>query len=119
MLQAIQNFAKVFEEANCFKTNEKRIKLFSMYIEEKQESLLKHLVRAESNDPLRMSTLHFNFSLPCGVINRRVGRPRETWAHNVYGRMWSKYRCRSNSDFKSNPNAAMLNMEAAIKNRTI
>ena len=111
--------AKVFEEANRFKTNEKRIKPFSVYIEEKQEALLKHLVRAESSDPLRMSTLRFNSPLPCGVINRRVGRPRETWAHNVYSRMWSKYQYGSSFEFKTDPNTSIQKMEAAIQNRTI
>ena len=115
--------AKVFEKANQFKNPHsqpgKNIRPFSVYIEQKQEALLKHLVRADSSDPLRMSTLRHNSPLPCPVINRRVGRPRDTWANSIYNNMWTKYHYGTASGFRANPDASILRMEAAIKSRTI
>ena len=115
--------ALVFAKANALKNPSgamgKDIKPFSKYIEEKQEALLKHIVRSPNDDPLRVSTLTYNSPIPCRVANRRTGRPRQTWAYGVYESMWSKYGFGSADAFKSDPDKAIKSMESSIKQRII
>ena len=87
--------------------------------EEKQESLLKHIVRSDQLDPLRVATLRHNSPIPCLVSNRRPRLPRLTWAYGVYENIWIKHRYGTKQDFKADPDRSILKMEVDIHARTI
>jgi len=115
--------AKVFENANAARNPSnlpgRNIKSFSCYVEEKQESLLKHIVRSDQLDPLRVATLRHNSPIPCLVSNRRPGRPRLTWAYGAYENIWVKHGYGTKQDFKADPDKSILKMEVDIHARTI
>ena len=81
---------------------------------EKQESLLKHTVRAPNDDPLRQVMLMHTSPLPRVTANRRVGRPKSLWAHECYKRIWMKQGLGSELQFNSNKDACVTSMAANI-----
>eukprot|EP00973_Karenia_brevis_P086279 11964419-Karenia_brevis.AAC.1 len=71
-----------------------RIRTFSSYVSIKAKSLMGHLFRANTNDPMRKATLlhqhteNFPNPSPPGLNlppKFRVGRPRVNWARDVLG----------------------------------
>ena len=114
---------KVFENANSAinvsSHTVKQIKTFSGYLHQKQESLLKHIVRLDSSDPLRQATLEHDTPLPKQPLQRRVGRPREHWADNVYKKMWTKYNFGVATQYKQDPNTCISPMSAKIMRKEI
>ena len=114
---------KVFDNANAIANPKhvpnKNIRPFRQYIYNKQEVLLKHVVRSANEDPLRQSTLRFNSPLPFAPSTRRVGRPRANWTWETYKRLYSKHNYRDEQTWKTNPAQAVQSMEADIQNRVI
>jgi len=114
---------KVFQKANDIKnpkkTPGKNIKTFRNYIEDKQEALLKHLVRADPKDPLRQATFEPESILPVIYTKRRVGRPRKQWTMETYRRLYFKNKRGTPQVWKMNPFNAIHSMTSDIKNRTI
>ena len=92
---------------------------FSTYVHTKQEALLKHVVRAPNQDPLRETMLHASSLLPVVTNNRRVGRPKSLWAHEVYKRIWIKAEMGSETQFESNRDVCIEQMAAPIKARIV
>ena len=50
-------------------------------------------MRAQSSDPLRQTTLKDGTNYPYVLLNRRVGRPKETWADKALEQLWEEVRC--------------------------
>ena len=114
---------KVVENANAIRNPNcvpgKDIKLFSSYVADRQEALIKHTIRETNSDPLRQCTFEPDSALPVTMQNRRVGRPREKWAYSNLERMHIKYGFGTKQDFKSHLADSCLNLEALARNRTI
>jgi hypothetical protein len=115
--------ARVFERASAIanpksKPN-KNIRPFSHYVQTRQESLLKHIVRSPNDDPLRQCTLEFNRPLPFQVPKRRVGRPRLNWTTEAYKRIYIKNNLGTLATWKADTPSAIWNMEADIRNRLL
>ena len=115
--------ARVFERASTIanpksKPN-KNIRPFSHYVQTRQESLLKHVVRSTNDDPLRQCTLEFNRPTPFKVLKRRIGRPRLNWTSEAYKRIYIKSNRGTSETWKSDPSSAIWNMEADIRNRLL
>jgi hypothetical protein len=93
-LNRANTHAKVLERAsrvaNPKSKPNKNIRRFSHYVQTRQESLLKHIVRSPNEDPLRQRTLEFNRPIPSQVPERRVGRPRLNWTTEEYKRTYFK-----------------------------
>ena len=115
--------AKVSENANrSVNPNllpNKSIRPFSTYVHNKQEALLKHIVRSPNEDPLRQCTLDFNRPTPFAIGKRRVGRPRLNWTVETYKRLFIKHGYGTAADFQDNPNRSIRAMENNIRLRTI
>ena len=114
---------RVFERANVIanpksKPN-KNIRTFSHYVQGRQESLLKHIVRSSNEDPLRQCTLEYNRPIPFQVPKRRVGRPRLNWTNEGYKRIYLKNNLGIEQTWKADPHQAIWNMEAGIRNRSL
>ena len=75
---------------------------------------MKHVVRAPNDDPLREALLRYNSPLPLEPVLRRVGRPRTSWAENVYERIWIKSGFGSPTEFKANKGTAILAVHGPI-----
>ena len=114
---------KVFKCANEIKnpkkTPGKDIKTFREYVENKQEALLKHLVRADGSDPLKQATFEPESILPIIYTKRRVGRPRKQWTMETYRRIYFKHNRGTKQTWNLNPFAAIHSMTNDIKNRVI
>ena len=98
---------KVFENANAVLNTRRgrsaHVQTFSEYLGRKQEILLKHIVRLPNEDSLRQATLEPSSAIPKRPDQRRVGRPRQHWADNVYNRMWTNHRFGTKDQYKQNP----------------
>ena len=77
----------------------KKIKQFSEYIHEQQNELLAHIIRADNNDPMRMSALDTASDRPRTHNNRRAGRPRQHLIHESYKRVWNLIPGNEHSEF--------------------
>ena len=115
--------SRVFERASSIanpkgKPN-KNIRPCSHYVQTRQESLLKHVVRSPNEDPLRQCTLELNRPIPFQVPKRRVGRPRLNWTTEAYKRIYVKSHRGTPSTWKSDPHTAIWNMEADIRSRLL
>ena len=114
---------KVFENANAAlntrRAGTKRIQTFSEYLHKKQETLLKHIVRLQNDDPLRQATLEPNSANPKQPVQRRVGRPRQQWVDNVYKRMWTSHCFGTADQYKQNPGTCIASMAPTIMRREI
>ena len=84
----------------------------------KQEALLKHTVRAPSDDPLREAMLRYRSPMPLEPIVWRVGRPKICWALNVYETIWVKGGHGSTQSFKSDTKNCIEQMHPHIVDRT-
>ena len=104
---------------NPQKLPNKNIRPFGEYVQCKQESFLKHTVRAPNDDPLREALLRYNSPVPLEPVNRRVGRPKTSWAENVYERIWVKSGLGAHADFKNDKKSCVLNMCEPILSKSI
>lgn len=81
----------VMQRANAIKNPEgkpgKDIAPYSEYIHYKQNSLLAHIARTSTHDPLRQCTFTPGTNLPFQMGRKRVGRPRHNWTVQTYERM--------------------------------
>ena len=115
--------AYVLQKANVFKNPQNRpnknIRTFEEYVNEKQEVLLKHVVRESPSSPLREAMLKYKSPLPVEPHIRRVGRPKVSWVHNVYERIWKKSKQGSLQTCRQDKNAAIRLMEPLIQNKSI
>ena len=107
------------EIKNPTHTPGKDIRSFSQYVQLSQEALLKHTVRASNDDPLREAMLIPNSPQPNVTNNRRIGRPKTLWVHDVYKRIWTKTSMGSAVAFATNLEQNIDHMGAAIKLRNI
>ena len=114
---------KVFELANAAKNPEditgKHIKPFSLYIHEKQEVWVKHIIRSENGDPLRQCSFEPFAATPRCFPNRRVGRPRDKWAETIMKRIYVKHSYGSQEQFKMNPHVACASLRKDIMDKLI
>ena len=114
---------KVFENANTLmNTNNhgtRQIQSFSQYLDKKQETLLKHIVRLPNDDPLRQASLESNTPNPKQPLLRRVGRPRQHWADSVYQKMWTRHGLGTADQYKRNPTTCIANMAPKIWSREL
>jgi len=114
---------RVMDLANQKKNPEsvpgKNIKTFENYVQDKQKSLIKHIVRLPDEDPLRQCTLEPGSILPHVVHNRRVGRPRENWAWSAFEKVYVDSHFGIREQFKQDPPAALHAMEHSIRNRFV
>ena len=113
----------ILQKANSIKNlssePNKDIRPFSEYLRTKQESLLKHIVRAQNNNPMRETTLRHGSALPHTVANRRVGRPKKQWALQTYERIWCRHDFGNETQYKADTDGAILKMESCIRERAI
>ena len=113
----------VLGNANAIRNPEniagKFIKPFSVYVCAKQESLVKHTIRENDNEPLRQCTFEPASARPLGVKNRRVGRPRGNWAYGTLERMHVRYGYGNKRSFREPLNTACANLETEIRNKNI
>ena len=109
--------ANQHKNPNCLPN--KNIRTFSQYVNEKQEALLKHTVRTLSNDPMREAMLVHNSPLPRVTDKRRVGRPKNLWAHECYKRVWMKSGMGSELQFDSNRDACIHQVAASLHARSV
>ena len=98
---------------------EKDLKTFEEYLFDKQQSLIKHIVRLPEEDPLRQCTLEPGSMTPYNVSNRRVGRPRGNWAWNAFERVFVDCNFGISEQFKQDPQGSLNRMEHSIRNRII
>ena len=115
--------AKIRQDANAVMNPQgkpnKNIVSFSEYEQKRQETWLKHLVRAPNDDPLRKCTLKDHDDLPLTPHLRRVGRPKVTWAERIYRRMWTKHSLGTDATFKLDPPGAMQRLGEKARLRII
>ena len=114
---------EVFRRANAIKnpdqTDGKNIKTFQQYVETKQESLLKHTIRADDTDPLKQTTFEPNTVAPPIHAKRRVGRPRKQWVTETYKRIYINNGIGTLQSWNLDPWAAIRHTITPIRNRTI
>ena len=114
---------EVFRQANAERNPNgepnKEIRSFQSYVEYKQEALLKHLVRADENDPLKMATFEPDTVVPRIYVKRRVGRPRKEWTVEAYKRLYLKHSYGTEETWKIDSYANILKLITPIRNRQI
>jgi hypothetical protein len=114
---------EVFRQANAERNPNgepnKEIRSFQSYVEYKQEALLKHLVRADENDPLKMATFEPDTVVPRIYVKRRVGRPRKEWTVEAYKRLYLKHNYGTEDTWKIDSYANILKLITPIRNRQI
>jgi len=114
---------KVFQQANLIKnpqnTPNKNILTFETYIRNTQEALFKHLVRLPETDPVRQCTFEPNSAIPHIHTNRRVGRPRIRWEHDIASRIFTQNNLGTHYEFTQNPTNCYNIMEPLIRNRIL
>ena len=85
----------------------------------KQEALLKHVIRSPNDDPLRETMLLNSSPLPVVTENRRVGRPKCLWTDVVYKRIWNKTNLGGNFSYDENPKACIMKLAPPMTQRII
>lgn len=114
---------KVYEKASAVKNPKsvpgKNVMPFSEYVKNKRQALLKHTVRASSEDPLRQCTFIEGAAVPYAHGNRRVGRPRSKWADDTMEELYVQCGLGTPQMFKDNKIQACNQVEARIRARVI
>ena len=108
------------EKANPKNLPNKRIKKFSEYVHNKQEAMLKHSIRAENTDSLKMAcfeegTDHF----PIMYSKRRVGRPKKHLIWETYKRTYLKHGLGTLDTWNLDYTSAVHSVARAAKERSI
>ena len=97
---------KVYEAASSLKNPMhepgKDVSRFSEYVLHKQRALLKHTIRAPSDDPLRECTFETATSVPVTPNNLRVGRPRSKWAYSLLEGLYVEKHNGTPAEFRRN-----------------
>ena len=122
-MSIVKTRKNVLQKANVYKIPQNRpnknIRTFEEYVNEEQTNLLKH-VQESPNSPLRETMLKYKSPLPVEPHIRRVARPKVSWVHIEYERIWTNNRegrvYFRNTDKK---NAATRFMAQFIQNRSI
>ena len=112
-------FQKATEAINTSSEHSRQVKPFSIYLQQKQQALLKHTLRATDDEPLRQCTFQCGSSVTLEHRNRRVGRPRGKWAVDVSEDVFVAHGFGNKRSFRSNVPAACRQMEPSIRNRII
>ena len=112
-------FTKSNELKNPNRIDGKNIAKFGTYLENKQQSFVKHIARLPFYDPIRQCTLEIEGIKPIEVTNRRVGRPRQTWAYTAYQQMFVKHGFGTKQFFNANSNIGIDLMKEQIMNKEI
>ena len=112
-------FQKASEVVNPNHVQGKNVKPFSVYLQTKQQSLLKHTVRAPDDDPLRQCTFQSGSAVVLDHKNKRVGRPRGKWAVDVSEDIYVAHGFGDKRSFRSNISEACARLEPSIRNRVI
>jgi len=114
---------KVYEAASCLKNPKhmpgKDVYRFSDYVLHRQRALLKHTIRAPSEDPLRQCTFEASTSVPAIMNNLRVGRPRSKWAYSLLEGPYVEKHNGTPADFKRNLAQECTALGNQIKARTL
>ena len=95
------------------------VQLFSEYVPNRQEALVKHTIREQNDDPFRQCTFEPDSALPVAIGRRRVGRPRDRWAYSTLQRMSNKYDAIQKQYFKDNLSAVCSSLGSRVQARTI
>ena len=69
----------------------KTFQFIDEYIDERALRLLGHILRAESEDPMRTCCLHSLSATPKIPLHRRVGHPRYHWIENTMKLVWENF----------------------------
>ena len=82
---------------------------------------MKHIVRSDAEDPLRQATLRYGSAYPLEPVLRRSGRPKTSWAHAVYERLWKKSHLGPAEQYtnKRSRNEAIEKMRGPIESKTL
>ena len=79
--------ARVLQEASKIaypKPEDTRtVKLFSIQHQERKAKLLGHIIRSDSNDPLRQLTFQAGTCCRVEYGKKRIGKPRQNWIHQT------------------------------------
>ena len=114
---------KVFEMCNKIKKTQnepgKDIVPFSYYVQRRQQSLYKHIVRLDNSDPLRETALEPNTARPVHIMNLRPGRPRDKWAEQVAMDTFVENQFGEKTQFKQDKAASCSKLLTPILDRTV
>ena len=96
----------------------RKVAIFSKYVKQRACKFMAHVIRADTEDPIRVVTLQRSKIKPRPPTKRRVGRPRLKWAWGTLQGMWLKAKP-SDAPEVFNPDSRRHNlyMAAAARNR--
>ena len=96
----------------------RQVTLFSKFVKVRSQKFMAHVIRADPDDPIRISTLQRSKIKPRLPRKRRVGRPRLNWSNITLAEMWLKARPTTiQADFDPNSRRHNLYLLAAARNR--
>ena len=79
-------------EEQVRRNQNREVKPFSVTWQERRKKLMGHIIRTDTNDPLRQVALKKGRADPTDVGTRRSGHPRQRWVASVYTTVWKGHR---------------------------